>query len=108
MSFSVRVAATTPTRPCKFCLVLQHDSVFADFDVDEKGCVRLLRISFDGYGCCHTDRSSKMDQTASRLLITAVDRGDVGDLAIEMTLRDYFRANSEIIWKDALTEHDLL
>ena len=23
-----------PTRPCRFCLSLQHDSVFADFDVD--------------------------------------------------------------------------
>ncbi len=97
-----------PTRPCKFCLGFQDDSVFADFDVDEEGRVRLLRISFDGYGCCHTDRVTKMDPTDSRLLVAAVDRGNVGESAIETTLRGYFRANSEVIWKDALTDHDLL
>jgi hypothetical protein len=82
--------------------------VFADFDVDEEGRVRLLRISFDGYGCCHTDRGPKMDRATSRLLIAAVDRGEVGELAVETALRGYFRTNSEVIWKDALADHDLL
>ena len=98
-----------PTRPCRFCLGLQDDSVFADFDVDDEGRVRLLRISFDGYGCCSAAGGfKKMSPEDSRLFVGAVDRGDVGDRKIEAALRTYFRENSEAIWSDALTDHELL
>jgi hypothetical protein len=109
MTFSARIAPTMPTRPCRFCLGLQDDSVFADFDVDEEVRVRLLRISFDGYGCCSAASGfKKMSAEDSRLLIEAVDRGDVEGQKIEAALRSYFRQNSETIWSEALAEHDLL
>ncbi len=49
-----------PTRPCQYCLAMQNDSVFADFGVDEKGCLYLLRISYDGYGCCEPEEQSNL------------------------------------------------
>ena len=98
-----------PTRPCRFCLGLQDGSVFADFDVDEEGRVCLLRISFDGYGCCHAgDGFRKMSPESSRLLVAAVDSGAIEDEAVEAALRGFFRENSDRIWSEALTEHELL
>ena len=98
-----------PTRPCRFCLAFQDDSVFADFDVDEEGRVCLLRISFDGYGCCHAGEDlKKMSPESSRLLRAAVESGAVEDESVAAALRGFFRENSDRIWSEALTEHELL
>lgn len=52
MPISIQISPPMPTRPCRFCLSFQGDSVFADFDIDETRQMFLLRISFDGYGRC--------------------------------------------------------
>ena len=55
-----------PTRPCRYCLGLQDDSVFADFDIDNKGQAFLFRISFDGIGCNETGNEiRRMDEVTS-------------------------------------------
>jgi len=95
------------SRPCRFCLSLQDDSVFADFDVDEEGHAFLRRISFDGYGCCSGD-FKKMAHADSRVLIESVERGSVQDPKIEVVLRTYFEENAGVIWEDALASHELL
>lgn len=98
-----------PTRPCRFCLSLQKGRVFADFDINEEDHVHLLRISFDGYGCCKVVNGfKKMSSDESRLLIGAVDREQVKDPKIEILLRTYFDKNSDLIWRDALTDHHLI
>ena len=107
MPLAVQVFPTTPTRPCRFCLSLQDGSVFADFDVDEEGRVFLRRISFDGYGCCDGE-FKKMSTDDSRRLMASVDRGAVESPEIKELLRAYFDKNSDVIWSDALTSHDLL
>jgi len=97
------------TRPCSFCLCLQEASVFADFDVDEAGIVSLCRISFDGYGCCRVEGSAaRMSSDDSRLLCDAVRLGELGGGDVERVLRTYFRENADVIWDDALDDHDLL
>lgn len=107
MAILVRVFPKVESRPCRFCLSLQDDSVFADFDVDEGGQVFLLRISFDGYGCCSGD-FRKMNFDDSRLLIDSVERSVVQDPKIEVVLRTYFEENAGVIWNDALATHELL
>ena len=107
MPILVREFPQMPTRPCRFCLSLQDDSVFADFDVDEEGRAFLRRISFDGYGCC-TGEFRKMRLEDSRILIESVDRVAVDDPRIEVVLRTYFEENADVIWSDALASHELL
>ncbi len=107
MPILVRVFQQVPSRPCRFCLSLQNDSVFADFDVDEEGHAFLRRISFDGYGCC-SGEFKKMALGDSRILIDSVARGVVQDPQIEIVLRTYFEENADVIWSDALASHDLL
>jgi hypothetical protein len=83
--------------------------VFADFDTDDADIVSLRRISFDGFGCCEAGGSiSRMSSDDSRLLVDAIARGEVGSVGVEEALRRYFRENRDVIWNDALAEHDLL
>ncbi len=109
MSIAIESHPVMPTRPCSFCLCLQGGSVFADFDTDDAGIVSLHRISFDGFGCCEPIASTtKMNAEASHSLLHAMASGDLETLQVEDILRKYFRENADVIWSDALTEHDLL
>lgn len=109
MRIAVETFPTMPTRPCSFCLCLQGGSVFADFDTDDAAIISLRRISFDGYGCCDVgDSATRMSSGDSRLLLDAIARGELGSVHVEETLRRYFRENKDVIWRDALAEHNLL
>ena len=109
MSISVEIYPVMPTRPCSFCLCLQGGSVFADFDTDDGEIVTLRRISFDGYGCCRVEgASTKMSSDDSRLLLEAIACGKTESVQVEAVLHRYFRENKDVIWSDALAEHDLL
>jgi hypothetical protein len=109
MSMEVKTFPTMPTRPCSFCLSFQGGSVFADFDIDDADIISLRRISFDAYGCCEVGESiTRMSAGDSRLLLDAIARRELGSAEVEETLRRYFRENKDVIWSDALAEHDLL
>ena len=83
--------------------------MFADFDIDNKGHVLLRRISFDGFGFCETGEEVRgMDAEMSKRFLHLVDGDAVGSKEMSVILVQYFRENSDVIWKDALEEHDLL
>ena len=88
-----------PTRPCRFCLSLQGGSVFADFDVDPDGRVYLVRVSFDGYGCCRApDGIGRMNGPDSDALLAMVEQGEVGPEA-ERVLCAYFQQHRDVLWR---------
>lgn len=98
-----------PFRACRFCLGLQGGSVFADFDVDPDGRVFAVRVSFDGYGCCDAPADiRRMSTTDSEALLAMVERHALDVEAAERVLRAYFRQTRDVIWSDALAEHDLI
>lgn len=97
-----------PSRPCRFCLSLQDGSVFADFDVDSDGRVFAVRVSFDGYGCCHAPESvGRMNAADSKAMLSMVQR-DAVDASAASILRTYFQQNRDAFWRDALAYHGLL
>jgi hypothetical protein len=100
-----------PTRPCHYCLALQDDSVFADFDKDEKGCLYLVRISFDGYGCCYPDPKAELAKISfdkSARLIKHIERGDFVNPELSEIIQSYLFAIRESVWEDALKYHGLI
>lgn len=107
----VRMHATMPTRPCKLSLALQDDTVFADFDVDEGGCLFLVGISFDGYGYCDLAwaiNPVKMPLGDSRKLFDFAEAGQLSNSSVSEILTSYFVACGEQVWQDALREHNLV
>ena len=108
MSIAVERYPVMPTRPCSFCLCLQGGSVFADFDTDDADIISLRRISFDGYGCCEVEIVPRMSSADSRLLLDALGRGELDTVPVHDVLRRFFRASSDVVWRDDLAEHDLV
>lgn len=98
-----------PTRPCRWCLSLQDGSVFADFDQDADDRIFLRRISFDGYGCCHLPEAvTRMSSPDSRVLIDSFARNSIDNPRIEPLLRAYFQHIADMVWRDALIDHELI
>lgn len=98
-----------PTRPAKYCLSLQEDSVFADFDFGPNGGLYLARISFDGYGCCKpTSCLAELNSEITRFLVQHFENGNVETPQVESILRSYFNENKALLWEDALEHHDLI
>ena len=100
-----------PTRPCKFCFSLQGGSVFADFDVDKSGQAYIVRISYDGYGCCHPDFGSdagRMSKQDTDILLDAVAHDKVDTATVAGILSEYLTTYQEAMWSDALLEHELI
>lgn len=105
----VQLHPPMPTRPCRFCLSLQRDSVFADFAVDPDGYVFALRVSFDGFGCCHVPTDvGRMNARDSELLLNMVARDSIDASAVAQVLRTYFQEIRHALWEDALVRHHLL
>lgn len=114
MSISVRAFPVMPTRPCQYCFALQDGGVFADFDANQNDQLFLVRISFDGYGCCHPEWSKgpiTMSVDDSRKLTELIQHLDVNDVAhpdVAHILSSYFVACGDAIWVDALKDHELI
>lgn len=109
MSIAIEVYPVMPSRLCSFCLCLQGGSVFADFDTNETELVSLRRISYDGFGCCEPrEFTTMMNIEASRSILHAMATHTLETQLVEDILRNYFRENAEVIWRDALIEHDLI
>ena len=111
LDVNVRRTKPMPSRPCRFCLSLQEDSVFADFDEDDDGRLYLTRISFDGYGCHRLPVSSgigRMPPTVSARIRCAAEEAVLDDPLLSRALRSYFADNAPPLWEDALRDHDLI
>ena len=109
MAISIEVYPILPSRPCSFCLCLQEGCVFADFNIDDANLVRLVRISFDGYGCCVPTHSlPPMPVAASRAMLNFIQVGDLNTESIARSLTSYFEDNAKALWIDALLEYELL
>ena len=108
MAIQIEIFPVMPTRPCSYCLSLQRGAVFADFDV-ENGQAQLVRISFDGYGCCNLEGfPRKMNAVDSDRFIQMIEARSVDQVEMSEILTRYFKENTDVIWKDALAESELL
>ena len=110
MLASVYVRDFGVERPCTHSFAL-GDVAFADFRLDDDGCLHILRISFDGYGCCIVDRAAAnpMPLADSRELIAKSESDEpLGTAQIRALMRRYFEAHRRVIWEDALIEYGLV
>lgn len=99
-----------PSRPCDYCLGLQEDSVFIDLNLDDDGRLFMVRISFDGYGCCRLgpDERRKLDFESSQKLKVLIELKDYENPMVGAIIGRHLEASKDLIWEDALIEHNLI
>ena len=101
--------ARSLTGPADFCLSYDDDSVFIDFNHYGNEQVRLIRISFDGYGCCTPAGTTiPLDINKSRLFKEQVAAGLTDQDLVLSLVKESIALNTELLWVDALEEYALI
>ena len=102
---------STPTRKSAYSFGFQDSSVYADFNINLNKCLYLIRISFDGYGCCYPDwiaEPLEINQTQSLEVLKMLEENDFDNPKMSSIFSSYFKSCGNAIWKDALKEHNLV
>lgn len=86
------------------------DSVFIDFDNYNSGQIVIIRISFDGYGCCniHSDKILPVSKEHSLLFKLMFNSGKIDQDKLKQIIACTLRMNIELIWEDALNKYELI
>ena len=99
------------TRPADFYLGCLNGSVFIDFNRLENDQILLVRISFDGYGCCRPSWEGepvKISISESRKLIKIIRNDNLAHKTAARILSLYFSSCGKALWIDALKKHELV
>ena len=104
-----------PFRDCDIQLCFEDGSVYADFqnakDQNGKRVLKLVRISYDGFGCCNASTKncimSVEDTARFNQLLGEVDN-KVHMEEAGAILQRFFSRYKGVIWEDALERHGLL
>ncbi|WP_159025548.1 hypothetical protein [Aquimarina sp. Aq78] len=97
------------TRKADFYLGCLDGSVFIDFNRIGNDQMSLVRISFDGYGCCNLDEKAEfLNKKESALLIEELNKEHLNQEAITALVKKAIKINKEHIWNDALEKYELI
>jgi hypothetical protein len=111
MTDQIFFITTMPSsRPADYHLGYMSGCVFLDFDNFEKDKIRLIRISFDRYGCCELeDHSIPLNVEDSKIFKNFLIKDDITDQNILLTIvKKVISINKTLIWEDALAEYHLI
>ena len=97
------------SRKADYYLGCLDGSVFIDFSRLSNDQISLIRISFDGYGCCNLDNKAELlNKEESALLIKELDNEPLNQEVITALVKKAIEINAEHIWNDALEEFGLI
>jgi hypothetical protein len=97
------------TRKADFYLGCLDGSVFIDFNRIGNDQISLVRISFDGYGCCNLDKKAEsLNKVESALFIEELNKENLNQEAITALVKKAIEINEEHIWNDALQKYELI
>ena len=97
------------TRKADFYLGCCDGSVFVDFNISNDKLISLVRISFDGYGCCNLDDTAEsLNVTDSQAFLKEMEKEVLNQQTIGRLVKKIVQINTDLIWKDALKEYGFL
>lgn len=103
------ITAMPASRPADYYLGYLEGCVFMDFDNYGNDRIRLVRISFDGYGCCNLGtRASLMDGADSKAFKEMIETELLDQDKLTAIVKKTILNNRQLIWEDALKEYNLL
>lgn len=108
MEFIITVIG--PTRVADYQFYCCDSSVFIDFDdCYEDRLIRLVRISFDSYGCCKLDDNViPMNETDSQFFRDLTTTSTPDQSLLRTIIKKNLSANRKFIWEDALNKYGLI
>ena len=81
----------------------------ARFNISNDRLISLVRISFDGYGCCNLDDSAEsLNVTDSQEFLIEIEKEILHQETICFLVKKIVKMNKDLIWQDALEEYGLL
>ncbi|MDG1332775.1 MAG: hypothetical protein P8P74_10615 [Crocinitomicaceae bacterium] len=97
------------TRKADYYLGCLDSCVFLDFNCSADNRISLIRISFDGYGCCSlNDKAESLSSEESAKFIAEMNREHLNQELITRLVKHLIEINKEHIWLDALEDYDLI
>jgi len=97
------------SRKADYYLCCLDSSVFIDFNSSPNNEISLIRISFDGFGCCSIDNKAKnLNLEDSRKFIQEIEQEELNQIAITELVKKAIRINKQFIWTDALEKYGLI
>ncbi len=97
------------TRKADYYLGCLDSSVFIDFDRSIDNLIFLVRISFDGYGCCNLDNKAKhLNPKDSQEFIEEIEKENLNQETIGRLVQKIIKINKNHIWKDVIEEYGLI
>lgn len=108
-TLNFRRATMPESRRADYYLGCLDSSVFFDFNSSPKKEISLIRISFDGFGCCNfKDKAKKFNHIDSQKLIKEIKRKELNQELIAELVKKAIEINKEFIWTDALERYGLI
>ncbi|MFD2567322.1 hypothetical protein [Pseudotenacibaculum haliotis] len=97
------------TRVAGYHLGCLNSSMFVDFNRSENDQISLIRISFDGLGCCNIEGEPiPLDATDSQSFISEIEQEKLNEDAMSKLILKAININKEFIWDEALERYDLI
>ena len=97
------------SRQADYYLGCLDGSVFIDFNRTKDDDIKLVRISFDGYGCCDLDEQAKsLNLEDSKKFIEEVEKEELNQETLEELVKKVIEINKDLIWSDAIEEYGLV
>jgi len=107
MSFDFQITTMPPTRPANYYLCCLNGSVFIDFNNDGNKVV-LVRISFDGFGCCHVSDAIPVNENDSIYFKQMFQQNNIEQGRITEIILGNLKKNKSKIWEDALKRYHFI
>lgn len=97
------------TRKADYYLGCLDDCVFIDFNQSEDKRILLVRISFDGYGCCNMSVLGKgLNHEDSKIFIRQMNKAHLNQEIMSKLVKHLIQLNKEHLWMDAIEEYGLI
>ena len=108
-AFNFYKTSMPDSRKADFYLGCLEGSVFVDFNLSNDNLISLVRISFDGYGCCNLDETAaRFNLRDSQEFLNEIGKENLNQETIGSLVKKIVQMNRNLIWKDALEEYGLL
>ncbi len=93
------------TRPADIYLGCLDCSVFIDYNKTKNNQISVVRISFDGFGCCNLGNEVELlNQDDSGLFIKEINKEYLNQEAITALVKKSIEKNAKNIWTDARSD----